>query len=207
MLASPLSAAKLSAFFSISPAQMAVKGARPGKPTAKAPKGRSLPPSRPSSGATARARKYELRVYKGKKLLLKKTGLAKRSWKSSKALPECQPQLEGPRQKRRRRRRLEQVAKFRVVPLSSAKAFTAFSLRGLTPAVIGVIDQSAHTIALNVPYGTDVTTLVATFTTTGSSVTVGSTTQVSGTRPTTSLTPSPTRSRPPTVRPRTGSSA
>jgi hypothetical protein len=63
---------------------------------------------------------------------------------------------------------------------SSTKAITAFSFRGLSPAVIGAINEGAGTIALTVPSGTDVTALVATFTTTGASVTVGGKTQVSG---------------------------
>jgi len=62
------------------------------------------------------------------------------------------------------------------VALSSAKAITAFSLEGVT----GTINETAKTIAVTMPYGTDVTTLVATFTTTGASVQVGSTLQISG---------------------------
>jgi hypothetical protein len=60
-----------------------------------------------------------------------------------------------------------------------SKAITAFSVA--SPAATGVIDENAKTIAITVPYGTDVTALVAKFTTTGSSVKVGSTVQVSGT--------------------------
>ena len=60
---------------------------------------------------------------------------------------------------------------------SSAKAITAFSLAG----VVGTINETGKSIAVKMPYGTDVTNLIATFTTTGSSVTVGSTVQVSGT--------------------------
>ena len=62
-------------------------------------------------------------------------------------------------------------------PAASAKAITAFSIAG----VVGTINETGKTIAVTMPYGTDVTALVATFTTTGSSATVGSTTQVSGT--------------------------
>jgi hypothetical protein len=61
----------------------------------------------------------------------------------------------------------------------SAKAITAFSFNGLTPAVTATINGTA--ITATVPYGTSVTALVATFTTTGASVKVGSTVQVSGT--------------------------
>jgi sulfatase-modifying factor enzyme 1 len=62
---------------------------------------------------------------------------------------------------------------------SDAKVITAFGFT--TPAVVGVIDDSAKTISVTVPSGTDITALVATFTTTGTSVAVGSTPQVSGT--------------------------
>jgi hypothetical protein len=60
---------------------------------------------------------------------------------------------------------------------SSAKAITAFSLSG----VEGTINQTAKTISVIMPTGTDVAALVATFATTGASVVVGSTVQVSGT--------------------------
>ena len=64
-------------------------------------------------------------------------------------------------------------------PASSAKAITAFSFA--SPAAPGVIDENAKAVAVTVPSGTDVTALVATFTTTGANVKVGSTVQVSGT--------------------------
>jgi hypothetical protein len=73
---------------------------------------------------------------------------------------------------------------------NSAKAITSYSLNG----VVGVIKQptfapnpvTAGTISVVMPFGTDVTALVATFSTTGSTVTIGSgpaVTQVSGTTP------------------------
>jgi hypothetical protein len=62
------------------------------------------------------------------------------------------------------------------------KAITSFSFA--SPAVTGVINDSAKTIVLNLPdTSTDVTALVAVFTTTGASVSVGSTVQISGTTP------------------------
>jgi len=64
-----------------------------------------------------------------------------------------------------------------IVALSSSKAITSFALNG----VIGTINETAKTIAVTMPYGTSVTNLVATFTTTGASVKIGSTVQVSGT--------------------------
>jgi hypothetical protein len=64
--------------------------------------------------------------------------------------------------------------------LNSAKAITAFSFT--SPAATGVITQSNFTIAVTLPYGSSLANpLVATFTTTGKSVSVGSTVQVSGT--------------------------
>jgi len=67
---------------------------------------------------------------------------------------------------------------------SSAKDITAFSFTAaknpsLSADVVGTITST--NIAVTVPYGTPVTALIATFTTTGKTVTVGATTQVSGT--------------------------
>lgn len=61
--------------------------------------------------------------------------------------------------------------------LSSAKAATAFSVAGSA----GTIHEPDHTIAVAVPNGTNLTNLTATFTTTGSGVTVGAEAQTSGT--------------------------
>jgi virginiamycin B lyase len=66
-------------------------------------------------------------------------------------------------------------------PASSAKSITAFSF--ISPAATGVIDENAKTISITVAQGTNVTALVATFTTTGISVKVGATVQVSGSTP------------------------
>jgi uncharacterized delta-60 repeat protein len=62
------------------------------------------------------------------------------------------------------------------VSLSSTKAIMGFSLNDC----FGMIDEAGKTIAVTMPPGTDVKTLVATFTTTGASVKVGSTVQISG---------------------------
>jgi hypothetical protein len=62
--------------------------------------------------------------------------------------------------------------------LNPAKAMTAYSFVGF-PANPGVINELAKTIAVTVPFGTNVTALVATFTTTGVSATVGATAQTS----------------------------
>jgi hypothetical protein len=60
---------------------------------------------------------------------------------------------------------------------NSAKAITAYSLAGVS----GTIDGTAKTIAVALPNGTSVTALIATFTSSGSSIKVGTTLQTSGT--------------------------
>jgi hypothetical protein len=60
--------------------------------------------------------------------------------------------------------------------LNSAKSLTSFTILGIP----GTITESAKTITLSVPYGTDMTGLIATFTSTGASVMVDGTVQVSG---------------------------
>ena len=62
-----------------------------------------------------------------------------------------------------------------IVPDSSAKAMTAYSLNGAS----GIIDESAGTIAVTMPNGTDIKALVATYSTTGASVDVGAAPQTS----------------------------
>ncbi len=62
------------------------------------------------------------------------------------------------------------------IAAASAKAITAFSFTGVS----GTINEPAKTIAVAMPFGTNVTALVATFTTTGAGVKVGATVQASG---------------------------
>jgi len=52
---------------------------------------------------------------------------------------------------------------------SSAKAITAFSFN-TTPVSTGVITEASHTIAVTVPFGTNVTTLIPAITHTGASI-------------------------------------
>lgn len=61
--------------------------------------------------------------------------------------------------------------------VGTVKAITAFSLAGAA----GVVNEAAKTISVVVPSGTNVTALVATFTTTGVGVKVGAVAQTSGT--------------------------
>ena len=63
-------------------------GRRPGRPTGAAPKG-TITQVRPTFAwsKAAHATSYEVRVYRGRTQLLRKTGVAKLSWKSSKSLP------------------------------------------------------------------------------------------------------------------------
>ena len=57
-----------------------------------------------------------------------------------------------------------------------------FSFAALTPVVTGTVDNTAHTVALTVPYGTSPTALVSTFSIgTGASAKVGASDQVSAT--------------------------
>ncbi|MEI7672118.1 MAG: hypothetical protein WCK00_08405 [Deltaproteobacteria bacterium] len=58
-------------------------------------------------------------------------------------------------------------------------AITTYSLNG----VAGIINAPAETISVTLPYGTNITALVATFTHTGTSVTVGAAVQTSDTTP------------------------
>ena len=62
--------------------------AKPGKPATKSPKG--LISSRTPTfkwGAAARAATYQVRVYKGARLIRSKTGITKLSWKCTRPLP------------------------------------------------------------------------------------------------------------------------
>lgn len=61
-------------------------------------------------------------------------------------------------------------------PLSSSKSITAYSLAG----AVGAIDETNKAIAVIVPGGTNISSLIANFTTSGAVVKVGGTTQVSG---------------------------
>jgi hypothetical protein len=54
------------------------------------------------------------------------------------------------------------------VAANPAKSITSFNFT--TPAVTGVIDNTAHTITVDVPYGTGVTNLTPTITHTGASI-------------------------------------
>lgn len=62
---------------------------------------------------------------------------------------------------------------------NTAKAITSFTLAGAPRT----INEAAGTIAVTVPYGTNVTNLVATFAHTGDSIAVGGVNQISGTTP------------------------
>ena len=159
----------------------AAAAAKPGKPIAKAPKG-SITVATPtfSWGKVKTATKYEVRVYQGSKQLIKKTGVTKTSWKTTKALPKGVNLTWKVRASNASGAGAWSASLAFKVALSSAKAITAFSFQGLAPPVVGAVDEGAHTIALYVPLGTDVTQLVATYTTTGASVAVGATPQVSG---------------------------
>jgi len=62
--------------------------------------------------------------------------------------------------------------------------FLTYKFEALSPMVNGIIDKGAHTVSATVPYATDLTNLVATFTMNeGATAKVGATDQVSGTTP------------------------
>ncbi len=61
---------------------------------------------------------------------------------------------------------------------SSSKQLTEFRFE--SPAAMGVINESAKTISVTVPYGTDVTSLIAFFSSTGAEITVNGVEQESG---------------------------
>ena len=173
-----LAALLLAALLAAGPAGAA--GAKPGKPTAKTPKGTvtSVTPTFAWSKA-ARATSYEVQVYQGGRLVLKKTGLKARTWKANKALPTAAALTWKVRARNARGNGAWSARlAFSVAPPSPDKAITAFGFA--SPAATGAITEAAHTIAVTVPHGTNVSALVATFTTTGASVAVGATPQVSG---------------------------
>ncbi|WP_147423885.1 S-layer homology domain-containing protein [Cohnella endophytica] len=62
--------------------------------------------------------------------------------------------------------------------LNPAKELTSFSFAN--PQTIGAVDQSHHTVAITVPFGTDLTQLTPSFTSTGKEVRVGVQEQASG---------------------------
>jgi hypothetical protein len=156
------------------------KSAKPGKPTAKAPKGTITSATPTLSTATlarptfkwstaSGAAKYELRVSQGSKLLLKKTGIRKTSWQAVKPLPKNVGLTWKVRASNARGSGAwSRSLTFKIVPPNPAKAITAFTVPGQTGAT--VIDETLHTIALTVPYGTSVSALVPTITITGASV-------------------------------------
>ena len=157
------------------------KGARPGKPTAKAPTG-TITQAKPTFvwSRVRSATSYELRVYQGSTPLLRKGGITKRTWTCGKALPKTVNLSWKVRAWNANRAcPWSGSLKFKIVSTpSAAKAFTAFGF--VSPAATGVINETLHTVAVTVPYGTNVTALVAAFATTGVSVAVAGTPQVSG---------------------------
>jgi hypothetical protein len=152
------------------PAGAALAAAKPGKPVAKAPKG-TIATSTPtfSWGKARGARKYELRVSQGARVVLKKTGLTKRSYKATAKLAAgvglswkvrgVSAAGAGP---------WSAALAFRVAALSSAKAITSFSFA--SPAATGVIVEASHIVTVTVPFGTVLTALAPTIVTSGVSV-------------------------------------
>lgn len=67
----------------------------------------------------------------------------------------------------------------RITALNQAKAITSFSFTN--PAATGVVTEASHSISIVVPFGTNLSGLVASFTTTGASIKIGTVLQASGT--------------------------
>lgn len=77
-------------------------------------------------------------------------------------------------------KRAKELAKEIVLPKSSEKVINTFSFEGLTPVVVASV--SGTNITATVPFGTDVTKLVATFTASSkATLSIGQTIQKSGT--------------------------
>ncbi|MFA6127810.1 MAG: YDG domain-containing protein [Bacteroidales bacterium] len=65
-------------------------------------------------------------------------------------------------------------------PVRTGKQLLTFAFNGLTPAITGVISETLKTVTVNVPFATNVTNLIATFTVSElATVKVGTTLQVS----------------------------
>lgn len=69
-------------------------------------------------------------------------------------------------------------------PVKTGKQLLTFAFNGLTPACVGVISETLKTVTVTVPFGTNVTAPVATFTLSDlASAKVGTVVQASGTTP------------------------
>ncbi len=67
-------------------------------------------------------------------------------------------------------------------PRETGKQLLTFGFNGLNPQVAGIIDETGHTVSVTVPFATNLTNLVATFTASFmATVKIGTTIQVSGT--------------------------
>ena len=183
------------------PAGAALAAAKPGKPAAKAPKG-TVATSTPtfSWGKARGAKKYEVRVSRGARVVLKKTGVTRLSYKAAAKLPAgvglswkvraANAAGAGP---------WSASLAFKVAATSSAKAITAFGF----PAyfVTGVIFEPSHTISVQLPFGTPASALQSLApsitTSAGATVTPASGVTNDFSSPVTSRSPPPTgRARP-----------
>ncbi len=168
--------ALLAAAGALAAATPAGAAAKPAKPTAKTPVG-TVSTAKPIFTWTraARATRYELRVYQGSSLLLKRTGLRKRSWTSGTALLEDVGFTWKVRGKNARGSgRWSRSLAFTIAspspspPPSSAKAIIAFSIPGQKGATI--IDETLHTVAVTMPFGAALSALAPTIAISGASV-------------------------------------
>ena len=119
-------------------------GAKPGKPTAKAPKGTitTATPSFTWSKAKG-ASKYELRVFEAANCCSRRPASRRRSYEAVKALPTDVALTWKVRASNARGPGAwSKSLAFKIVPPSPAKAITAFSFQGLAPPVAGVINET-----------------------------------------------------------------
>ena len=178
VLAGLIMCAAIVLLLGLPPASQAV-GGKPGKPTALEPHGDIASTTPAFTWAKAKgAAKYELRVHQGDTRLLAKVGVKGLAYRSQAPLPE---NVDLTWQVRARNVRgaepWSESLDFRVAP-DSLKDITSFGF--IDPLAKGVIDNAKHEIGLLVPKGTDLTDLVAKFTTNGASVDVFDDIQSSG---------------------------
>ena len=117
----------------------------PGRATAKTPRG-AITTTKPTFkwSKAARATKYEVRVYKGTKLVVKKTSVTSLSWKCSKTLPRG-VSLTWKVRGRNAGGNGAWSKRLTFKASVATKAITAFSFQGLSPPVTGIVTEAART--------------------------------------------------------------
>jgi hypothetical protein len=151
-----------------------------GRPAPRAPEG-TVMTAKPAFtwSKVAGAKRYEVRVVRGSKVLIKKTGLTGRRWTCPLQLPRDVKLTWAVRARSAGKAGAWSArTTFRVA--ASARALTSFSFERFSPAAVGVVREAYRSVSVTVPYGTAVEALVPTFSTTGVSVAVNGAPQTSG---------------------------